>query len=244
MNYTLIGLPITKFSASKEFYDFFESKNIICIMSTFFNIKNPEISYDYTLAKYGYDYLIKKGFDFITKEQYDGSSNKIIMLKDIWWNNGVRCTNTPQVASEIEYYISSIIDDKHTYAHIVPGSPFYGSSLCKYLNPKKIIGTTSSAQLIYYEMKKLGYEKELHRVNRFEYDIKSNCINVLPCIGDIYSGDYDYNILLSLLNDNMKAYAVRIGYNETIQPMTIECLRESVNNHKNYWNDKTLVLIT
>lgn len=213
---TVVGVPITQESATKEFYTFFDQK-ITCVVAS--------ASYpDY----YGYRYIKERG-------------HKIITL-NAWVENNKRIDGF-SVAKKVIDVIKSLPRDSK-YAYLAPGSPYYFDSVCKKLTKRyPVIDTKSSGELCY---EALGIAKPMNIVEIVDVDnfeLKSDAVNVLACVGRGYSQFYNQTQLLEKLSEDMIAYSVEIGYTNKIEQIDILRLRQIIESGSDYFNYKTLCLL-
>lgn len=247
-NLYAIGLPLKEDSASAEFISFFETPAVcICIINNC-ELKN---TLDYSCCPYGYDYLLNQGYEFVSLDDYDGSLKKIIILPESVWVKDNKRVNIFEAAKTVLTFLEQIVSDTKRYALVFSGSLYYYNNLFNVLEqnfvPENLIDTKSSGDYCYDELR--HYNKPLNLclyINKGAAGnaIKPHHVNLVSCLGKVYSVFINYDRFVSDINENMEYYAMKIGQQNSIVPMTYEQVVDSLRNNKSYWNDKTLAVIT
>ena len=213
---TIVGLPITKETATQEFYNFFQNRDVVCISSTDVFVKN-----------FGHDYLKNIGIE--------------IIYTDMWVENGIRLGGF-EVAEKIISYIKNMKASK--IAYLTPGSPYYFDSVCEKLSKKyKVIDTKSSGELCYDAIHSKLPMKIVDITNtKIKIEFFTGVINVLACVGEGYSQFYDKNEFINKLTNDMEISLVTVGCTTQIQGLKVPELIHIIKNNPVYLNDKTILL--
>lgn len=247
---TIVGLPLSKNSATEEFLNFISSdRPIILFSSVWFD----STSNDYITAKIGYELLFENGFKIVQNIFVENLDTKKILLGFPLWvaGGGLRKDPTDVANFIIEIY-KKLKEDFPNYkiAYITPGSPFlYDLAVEKIINSGnniKIIDTKSSAQLCYEHLLKYDhripkYPLNIVLKNPNRVDLKENYINMIGCLGAIYN--FNSNLLLPQLSESDLIFTISIGDNTLVKEHTIYELKKMFRNKDTRLNFSILSII-
>ena len=227
---TIVGLPITKESVTKRFTDFINQDKKVAV----FTLGSLDTDCnDYIISTVGHKLIL--------------SSNKKVISLKLWYKNGKRRKPKLVVKDLLEeLYIFQQNNPDYELAYMVPGSPFYGDSICPLLieiiKDVTVINTQSSSLLTYNAISK--YTKTNLNYNHCHFPLKSKSINVLSCLGPAYKISWLFTKLMLLsISKCDKLYTVYIGKENVITEITKDVFVELIKKRPEYMNRLTLVVV-
>jgi hypothetical protein len=240
-DFFVLGLPITHESATPEFIDFLKSSApTVLVDSSRFHFGNN----DYQTAKVGYDMLLSAGYKFVYSMDEIPSSGKCVLSLDLWRRSGGKLKPS-QLVAEIMHY-AKLIQQKYkcNVGYITTGSPFLYDAVCEKMQEKHpdtyFVDTKSSAQLAY---ESVGASAPINVVDNMRIKLKPGHVNMLGCLGEIYSLWTDYDVLMSALTDDMIIYDVKLGPSGRTTKLTKSQLIDIIKTDKYYLNTSTIAVI-
>ena len=244
----IVGLPITPDTITEEFLDILKCKEpTIFLMSTFLNLQNKESLNDYLTARVGFDKLFSYGIKF-TDRYKDDLSNHVFMMGNVWYRNGIR-RRVRDVASDVLFTMLKLKQLQNAnVVYIVPGSPHHYDSVSPVLISNilrfdseniKVVNTKSSAQIA-YELFDVSLPMNILDCSKIE--LKQSHINIVGCLGDIYSRCTDPENFINSCRQFDQIYDVKLGYENIVNQLTHDQLYERIFIHRKSLNDSTLVI--
>ena len=253
---TVVGLPLTNDTMTKEFVDYVNQENLVLVMCCGFNLRDPDSSDEYAKAKVGYDYL-KERFAYVSYKNYRGEPNRVVMLHDAWIDQDNKRASGLEVANKIEKYISEIRSENYQYGFITCGSPYVGDYVVKNLNCTRVIDTKSSMDICADWFVERGYDKPIyHLEDYYDYDLQDNSINILSRMGETYMAGnqstaklrttFPTNLenLFEKLTDSMEIYSFHFGPTSEVIKYTTEEIKRKLTEDRSFFNPRLLVLVT
>lgn len=238
----ILGLPITQDSITPEFLEIVNSTEPVLLIGS---VPFSAQSNDYKTTQVGYDIIINAGFKFIySMNNFPAKIDKNVLTLDLWERSkGVK---DPCIIRDNVVSLSETL--KKTYncktGYLTIGSPRLYDSVSKQLkilNPAiPVIDTKSSSELAY---EVLNIDKPYVLVDNKDIKIIPNSVNMLGCIGSIYSHWADYD-MLELLDNNWEIYDIKLGYINRVERLSKRQLIELLNTDKYYFNTSTLAIVT
>ena len=234
------GLPLTKESATQEFFDLINSTNVTGVIANYF-YEDRSISLDYASAQVGYSLLEESGWRFVDPDQ---SGEKTISMLNAWYEGDRRLSG-----DEITQRVCNFIDSLNFAGKIFyfcPGSPYHHDGISQRLISRgaDVVDTSSSIHLTYDKIKTWGYNSPLHIVDHDTFELKNGHVNICCAIAKIYSGAFDIEKLITQIKPEYKYYSVKVGVGENVTKLTYSLCRMFLQNHLEYFNNENLVIIT
>lgn len=261
----LVGLPLTKDSATQDFKDFvFSNNQTILITTSVFGWNQSHLNNDYNCAKFGYDFLKSAGFvTSIADYPFSGKSleqsveeclrfikHKTILSIDLWSSLQASRRYAGDVAKDV-VALFNLITKKLSNAQvgvISEGDPLYVDTRVKYIreltHDYKIISSPSSAELCLLELYGLEGVKGLPVVNHEENAIGfyNNSINVYSCLGLYYNKDL--TVLMENLSETDTAYVIKLGDDKIVKKHNGNELKTLLKSqeYRRFLMDKTVLV--
>lgn len=242
----VVGLPLSRASMTDEFCALVEDRaDRVFVLALSLNPEMLESSNDYVCAKAGFDFLFREGYQLVSLDEFPRLSRyRHILMCPVWYLSDGRRRKPVEVADDIRSIMDRLrLIPRLDVCYLTQGSPrLYDPVSASLLNGEaQLVDTCSSAEMA-YSLAAVGTGLPYWVVDPMRGDLLPGHVNVIGCLGSLYSADERRGEFASHVAGSERAWIVSVGDDPHVQEIHPRELAQQIRSGNPALNARTAVV--